>query len=176
MTNFIFGSSPNSAWKRPKFVSHAGHSFARQLFDEMSQQVTRVQCVSTMQEHRVPSSLLHTDACACPPEWMASSPLLPSVLSCLALARHRENAAASAMADGPSSHLPQCSLLRAFSAQPNHLSASAASCCASRARSAEVEARRSSRPPVTPAVADVCTWPGHHEPCPVHPRRPADPR
>jgi len=66
-TNSVSSPPPNSARKRPKFVSHAGHSVARHMFDEMSQRLTRIQCVSTMQEHRVPSSLLHTDAFPCPP-------------------------------------------------------------------------------------------------------------
>ena len=125
MANFVFGPSPNSAWKRPKFVSHAGHSVARQLFDEMSQRVTRVQCVSTMQEHRVPSSLLHTDACSYPPEWMASSPLLPGVLSrpqtlLLALYR-RDDAAASTMAAGAL----LCALLLSAGATAPHRAAAA---------------------------------------------------
>jgi len=37
LTNFIFGPSPNSAWKRPKFVSHAGHFAARHVLGGMPQ-------------------------------------------------------------------------------------------------------------------------------------------
>jgi len=67
-TNFVFGPWSKSAWKWPKSTSHVGHTVIRHVFDEMSQRVTRVQCVSTMQEHRVPRSLLHTDACPYPPK------------------------------------------------------------------------------------------------------------
>jgi hypothetical protein len=53
LTNFIFGPSPNSAWKWPKFVSHTGHSIARHLFVEMLQWPTRGQDVAAMHHSRL---------------------------------------------------------------------------------------------------------------------------
>jgi len=52
-TNFIFGPSPNSAWKWHKFVSHTGHSVARHLFVEMLQWPTRGQDVAAMHHSRL---------------------------------------------------------------------------------------------------------------------------
>ena len=126
----VFGPCPNSAWKKPKIDSHCGYPGARHLLDEMLQEVTRVLDVAFMQSsrpHHCCSVPLPSTRDGDTPSRSQTVPTPPARPHSLLLALRRGNAAASAVADGMSSHLPQCSLLRASSAQAKYLSASAVS-------------------------------------------------
>ena len=116
-------SGPNCFPRRP-------HHCPTHVFGGMPQWWTRRGCVASMHELKPPPPVLLVQAPLPPPEWMASSPLLPGVLSrprALLLALYRGNATASTMADCLSSHPLRYSLLRAFLAQAKFLSATAVS-------------------------------------------------
>ena len=63
-----------------QIASHADHIVARHVFGGMPQWRTRRWCVASMRELKPPPPVLLVQVPLPPPEWMASSPLLPGVL------------------------------------------------------------------------------------------------
>ena len=172
----LLAQSPN----RPVWSPKTRPTWATSLPDTCSVEClngrTRRWCVATMHRHRVPSSVLHTDACPCPPEWMVSSPFLPGVLSrprSRSTAPYCGNAATSAMAADLSSHQPQCLLLHASPAQAKHLSACAVSSWLRRAPFPAPTIAGAPPPPGADRRRRLLPWLGRHGHSSGHPRRPA---
>jgi len=162
-----------------QIASHADHIVARHMFGGMPQWRTRCWCVASMRELKPPAPVLLVQAPLPPPEWMASSPILPGVLSrprALLLALYRGNAAASTMAGCLSSH-PLCySLLRAFLAQAKCLSATAVSFWPHWAPFPAPTVAGAPPPPGAVHRRRLLPLLGRHRLSPGHPRRPTDAR
>ena len=164
-----------SARKESKNASHLSHFIARHVLDKMPQRTTRVPDVAAMPE--LASHLLCCVSRAPGPMGRCPS-TRPSLSSPPCRSPSPPYSAHGAVHHGRHAKLAIVLFppLRASSTLTLCATSLAASCCASRARSTEVEDRRSTATTGADRRRRLQPWLGRHGLSPGHPRRPAGAR